>query len=130
MEANFFLKKNLDSNFEEILDERTGKMPSMIVRKNNSSFLTGPDSLVDICQNHQTLIDEYTDDDDPGFDLYEVAEREFPKISKQLAEKYGFPARAVLPDTAKGKLKIKMLLILNKLISLGQKDSAQDSKKQ
>lgn len=39
-------------------------------------------------------MDEYDDDDDPGFDLYEVPEREFQKIADQLAEKYDFPKRA------------------------------------
>ncbi|EAS00422.2 Serine/Threonine kinase domain protein (macronuclear) [Tetrahymena thermophila SB210] len=40
-------------------------------------------------------IDEYTDDDDPGFDLYEVPQKDFVRVAQQLAEKSDFPARAV-----------------------------------
>lgn len=42
-------------------------------------------------EEHKNLIDEYIDDDDPGFDLYEVGEKDFVKVAKQLAEKFGFP---------------------------------------
>jgi len=30
----------------------------------------------------ENVIDEYTDDDDPGFHLYEVAEKDFPRVAK------------------------------------------------
>lgn len=42
-------------------------------------------------EENKNLIDEYNDDEDPGFDLYEVGEKEFVKIAKQLADKFGFP---------------------------------------
>lgn len=41
--------------------------------------------------------DEYEDDDDPGFELYECNEEDLAYVSKQLAEKYGFPQRAACP---------------------------------
>ena len=40
---------------------------------------------------HRNQVDEYQDDDDPGFDCYEVGEKDFPRVAKQLAEKFGFP---------------------------------------
>ncbi|CAG9328891.1 unnamed protein product [Blepharisma stoltei] len=41
--------------------------------------------------------DEYEDDDDPGYDLYECNEEDLAYVSKQLAEKYNFPQRASCP---------------------------------
>ena len=46
-------------------------------------------------EDPKDLVDEYIDDDDPGFDLYEVNEKDFARVSKQLADNYGFPDRAV-----------------------------------
>ena len=46
-------------------------------------------------EEHRNQVDEYQDDDDPGFDCYEVGEKDFPRVAKQLAEKFGFPQRAV-----------------------------------
>lgn len=43
-------------------------------------------------------IDEYTCDDDPGFELYEVAEKDLAQVSKQLASKFDFPKRACTPS--------------------------------
>ena len=40
-------------------------------------------------------IDEYVDDDDPGFDLYECDREYQSDTSKKLAEQYGYPERAV-----------------------------------
>ena len=44
---------------------------------------------------NQSDIDEYVDDDDPGFDLFECDKIYQSNTSKQLAEQYGFPERAV-----------------------------------
>ena len=41
------------------------------------------------------MVDEFENEDDPGFDLYEVGEEEFPAVATQLAVKYGFPARVI-----------------------------------
>ena len=54
-------------------------------------------------EDPKDLVDEYIDDDDPGFDLYEVNEIDFARVSKQLADNYGFPDRAV--TSAKKKTK-------------------------
>ena len=83
-----------------------GKMPSMIQHQNNNdSSLFLQNSLIGNLEDQfQNAVDEYTDDDDPGFDLYEVSERDFPAVSKKLAEKYGFPARAVAIDFTKSRI--------------------------
>jgi len=40
-------------------------------------------------------IDEYEDDDDPGFDAFLVGEENFVASCAELAENYNFPARAI-----------------------------------
>lgn len=44
-------------------------------------------------------IDEYVDDDDPGFDMYVVNEENFVASCKELASLNSFPQRAIKPDT-------------------------------
>jgi hypothetical protein len=44
-------------------------------------------------------LDEYQDDDDPGFDTYVVNEENFVASCKELANQNNFPARAIAPDT-------------------------------
>ena len=58
--------------------------------------------------NQSGDIDEYVDDDDPGFDLFECDRIYQNNTSKQLAEQYGYPERAVF------KSKYKNLLSYNK----------------
>lgn len=43
-------------------------------------------------------LDEYADDDDPGFEIYVVNEENFVASCKELAEINNFPARAIRPD--------------------------------
>ncbi|OMJ86877.1 hypothetical protein SteCoe_11511 [Stentor coeruleus] len=47
--------------------------------------------------------DEYENDDDPGFDTYECEGEDLLFVSKQLAEKYNFPQRAVCTKRGKPK---------------------------
>lgn len=42
-----------------------------------------------------SISDEYVDDDDPGFDLYECEIEYFRDTCKKLSEQYGFPKRAI-----------------------------------
>jgi len=44
-------------------------------------------------------VDDYADDDDPGFEIYVVNEENFVASCKELAEINNFPARAIRPDT-------------------------------
>lgn len=55
-------------------------------------------------QHTTQIVDEYIDDEDPGFDLYEVDEKDFQKVCKKLAEKFNFPSRSCMPDKKKGSL--------------------------
>ena len=44
-------------------------------------------------------LDEYVDDDDPGFDTYVVNEENFVASCRELAAQNNFPARAIAPDS-------------------------------
>ena len=78
----------------------------------NSSFFMNsrvdPNNTKDGNILNQSEIDEYVDDDDPGFDLFECDRIYQENTSKQLAEQYGYPERAVF------KSKYKNLLSYNK----------------
>ncbi|KAL4470446.1 hypothetical protein ABPG74_012057 [Tetrahymena malaccensis] len=81
---------------QDILGKQN-QMPSFIKPKQNdvSDFFQNSQSINILEQLEEpNFTDEYTDDDDPGFDLYEVPEREFQKIADQLALKCDFPNRA------------------------------------
>jgi hypothetical protein len=72
-------------------------MPSIIQNQNDSSCFAGEAASL-VLSGLEDAPDEYVDDEDPGFDLYEVGEREFVKVARQLADKYGFPQRAMHID--------------------------------
>jgi len=93
------------SAFDKMVDDPR-KMPSMIQGNGDSSGFQNSGSIVipHLDDPFSNAVEEYTDDDDPGFDLYEVSERDFPAVSKKLAEKYGFPARAVAIDFTKSRI--------------------------
>ena len=79
----------------------------------NSSFFVNSRIVEQNSKNkdgilNQSDIDEYVDDDDPGFDLFECDRIYQNNTSKQLAEQYGYPERAVF------KSKYKNLLSYNK----------------
>lgn len=82
-------------------------MPSFIKQKQNdiSDFMQNSQSINILEQLEEpNYVDEYDGDEDLGFDLYEVPEKEFQKIADQLAEKYNFPARATSQQKkSKGK---------------------------
>lgn len=44
-------------------------------------------------------LDEYVDEDDPGFDTYVVNEENFVASCQELAKLNDFPRRAIKPDT-------------------------------
>lgn len=110
------MNKVKDSHFEGILEGNSGKMPSMIQGQpnndsslffqNSHSFVLAGLGLEEQNNANVPFVDEYVDDDDPGFDLYEVEEKDFGKVCKKLAEKYNFPLRACLPEKKKSILKI------------------------
>jgi len=47
------------------------------------------------------FLDEFVDEDDPGFDTYVVNEENFVASCQELARLNEFPVRAIKPDTAK-----------------------------
>lgn len=72
---------------------------STILQQSNASF--GAFNL------EETGVDEYEDDEDPGFEVYECNEDDVEEVSQQLADKYNYPARAVAahkPTEARLKL--------------------------
>jgi len=94
----------------------TGKMPSMIqpdtTQPNDmsSSFFNGLGGLPNTSNSfvfapeevnlmNQEGLDEYVDDDDPGFDMYVVNEENFVASCKELATLNNFPARAIRADS-------------------------------
>ena len=62
----------------------------------SQSFVFAPDEIH--VMNKEGL-DEYIDDEDPGFDLYAVNEENFVASCKELAQLNNFPARAIKLDT-------------------------------
>ena len=61
----------------------------MIKPENNnqsSDFLQNSNSIILDHLDQKQLVDEYIDQEDPGFDLYEVSEKDFTRVAKQLAE--------------------------------------------
>jgi hypothetical protein len=71
----------------------------------SSSFFQNTHSLIipndDSNINQTSLIDEYVDDDDPGFDLYECEPEYFRETCKKLSEQYDFPRRATYKSKKK-----------------------------
>lgn len=81
-------------------------MPSMIQHadtngeisffQNSQSFVFPPE------ENHiqnKEGVDEYADDDDPGFEIYVVNEENFVASCKELADQNSYPQRAIKPDS-------------------------------
>eukprot|EP01022_Parablepharisma_sp_SALTPOND_P024093 TRINITY_DN529_c4_g1_i1.p1 TRINITY_DN529_c4_g1~~TRINITY_DN529_c4_g1_i1.p1 ORF type:complete len:404 (+),score=70.22 TRINITY_DN529_c4_g1_i1:6833-8044(+) len=74
------------------------KMPSVIISgEGDSGFVDGSQSIV-LAMDTTGGVDEYTDDDDPGFVIQEVPEEYFERVCKELAEKFGYPARSIKPE--------------------------------
>jgi hypothetical protein len=59
----------------------------------NSRFTEGPD--------------EYTDDDDAGFNVVEADEKDFVSLCEKLGKRHDFPARAVLPSTEEDLIRLQ-----------------------
>ena len=59
----------------------------------NSFFLNNSNLKED--QIQEPVEDEYVDDEDPGFDLFECEMQYFKDTCKKLSEQYGFPRRAI-----------------------------------
>ena len=66
----------------------------------SSSFFQNSHSII-IQQDDSNInlnigdLEEYVDDDDPGFDLYECYQEYFKETCKKLSEQFDFPRRAI-----------------------------------
>jgi tRNA A-37 threonylcarbamoyl transferase component Bud32 len=64
------------------------------LNKTNTLVNEGEEIIYDKTSEN-SLDDEYVDDDDPGFDLYECEPQHFNDTCKKLSEQYDFPRRAI-----------------------------------
>ena len=97
--------KEETEKFEKHVNKELGDLSDINVsdesgQNNQSEFLQQSESIVDMI-DHQEGDDEFDNDDDPGFDLYEVNDEEFEKISTHLAKQSNFPQRACKPGNKK-----------------------------
>jgi len=108
----FIINRSEEKKFDRIM-EKSGMAPSMIAGvEGNSSFMDGTSSLFPTEGNKETneVIDEYVDDDDPGFELYEVYEEYFESSCKELATRFGFPARSIKPEPKGNSSRFRILV--------------------
>ena len=70
--------------------------------KNNddSQFLQQSTSFFTLIEDNKELAPEdvYENDEDPGFELFEVEEHDFSKVCRHLANEYGYPDKVVKRD--------------------------------
>lgn len=78
---------DLDKVIKDILEEEGLKPCEMMYDPKNIHVM------------NQEFVDEYVDDDDPGFDTFVVQEENFVASCKELAKLNDFPKRAIQPDT-------------------------------
>ena len=93
-----------DDRLDDIMQRDSGKQLSIIQHaENDASFFQNSESFVFANQEMQVMnkegVDDYQDDDDPGFEIYVVNEENFVESCKELADINNFPARAIRPDT-------------------------------
>lgn len=69
--------------------------PSSIMQPSNISF--------GVISDEPDFLDEFENDDDPGFQLYECDLEELQQRSKEIGLKHGFPERMNLKNKAEGK---------------------------
>jgi Protein kinase domain len=101
-------KKDIESLGQQ-LDEQPGGAVSEIASEEQAlqdeSELIESQSMKDMIDTKEE-IDQFDNDDDVGFECYEVVEREFANVSNQLAAEFNFPARAVRQGTRHKKKRV------------------------
>jgi hypothetical protein len=80
-----------------------------------------------ILQNDD-IVDEYVDDDDAGFELYECEHEFFKETCKKLSEQYDYPKRAVFKSNSKVIEKIENENLSQILKSIKTNESNKKSK--
>ncbi|OMJ80408.1 hypothetical protein SteCoe_19310 [Stentor coeruleus] len=86
---------------EDDLPRFGGGNEDSVVEKTNTDL--EEDEIEGEGAHEEDIEDEYENDDDPGFDTYECEGEDLLFVSKQLAEKYNFPQRAVCAKRGKPK---------------------------
>ena len=67
----------------------------MIKDASESSFFHNSQSFVFPIEEQNVNADEYIDDDDAGYEVFEIREEKFEESCQELALKYNFPNRAI-----------------------------------
>ena len=91
--------KKFESHMDNDLDRLSGISQDA---EAPSEFIDYSESICSILDNKDQE-DEYKNDDDPGFDLYEVGEPEFDNVCNHLGMEFDFPNRAVKLGVKKRK---------------------------
>jgi serine/threonine protein kinase len=89
---------NDDELFSSARPDDDRQEPSAILQQSNASF--GALTI------EEEGVDEYEDDEDPGFEVYECNEEDMEQVSRQLGEKFNYPARAVGGRKTDARLKL------------------------
>ena len=79
----------------EILESSVTPVIQVIQKNEGGLISTVEDSYYDEAYENNFSKDEYTEDDDPGFDLYECEEQHFSGTCIKLSQEYDFPNRAI-----------------------------------
>ena len=104
--------KGQEKQMEDMI-QHMGKMPSMIQPyEGEASFFQNSQSFVfqQVEELKEPAVDDYNDDDDPGFEIYVVNEENFVPSCKELAQQYNFPARSIKPDTKESQIQRQKVL--------------------
>lgn len=92
------IKNNINNNLFAIINntQDNQNMDSSSFFQNSQSMILQHDD-----SNIQSVVDEYVDDDDPGFDLYECEMEFYKETCKKLSDQYDFPRRAIVKSKYK-----------------------------
>ena len=100
-EANEEEELIITKNFEKAMSDDLERFSDIeSYGGEDSQFIQPSSSFISEIENPD-FEDEYDNDDDLGFELYQVEEEEVLKVCHHLAEEFDFPARAVNPKYKK-----------------------------
>lgn len=109
------IKSNINSNLFSLINSNQNKDNIDHDQINQSSFFQNSQSMIiqsaldDSNIQANSVLDEYVDDDDPGFDLYECEQEFFKETCKKLSEQYDYPRRAVVKSKFKNNENLNQL---------------------
>lgn len=93
-----------DKSYEpSMISNQTHDLDKAIKEMLNEEGIVPDENLVYnpklIHEMNKEFVEEYVDDDDPGFDTYVVNEENFVASCQELARLNDFPLRAIKPDS-------------------------------